>query len=170
MLAEHCCQSLITSCSWLLPLHKKTESFSHSTKVAAMNMFFKHWCYAFRWCCIHCPVRMHTVYEFLIFFLFTSSNFDNKMWLWGFGLGLEWLVSNIKWRKPAIFHFNFCFSFRQKCHVGCDNNCRQHNNEVELLFHMLRCYTARYIPQFQFFKEFLDETVSQVRNLLISDA
>jgi len=45
----------------------------------------------------------------------------------------------------------------------CDD-CRQHNNEIELLFHMLRCFTARYIPQFQFFKEFLDETVSQVRN------
>ena len=46
--------------------------------------------------------------------------------------------------------------------VSVDADCRQHNNEIELLFHMLRCFTARYIPQFQFFKEFLDETVSQV--------
>ena len=30
---------------------------------------------------------------------------------------------------------------------------------------MLRCFTARYIPQFQFFKEFLDETVSQVEHM-----
>jgi len=48
--------------------------------------------------------------------------------------------------------------------VSVDDECRQHNNEIELLFHMLRCFTARYIPQFQFFKEFLDETVSQVGN------
>lgn len=41
-------------------------------------------------------------------------------------------------------------------------HCRQCNNEIELLFHMLRCFTARYIPQFQFFTEFLDDTVSQV--------
>jgi len=34
---------------------------------------------------------------------------------------------------------------------------------------MLRCFTARYIPQFQFFKEFLDDTVSQVRYLRVCD-
>ena len=39
---------------------------------------------------------------------------------------------------------------------------RHQKNEIELLFHMLRCFTARYLPQFLFFKEFLDETVAQV--------
>ena len=39
---------------------------------------------------------------------------------------------------------------------------RHQKSEIELLFHMLRCFTARYLPQFLFFKEFLDDTVAQV--------
>ena len=34
-------------------------------------------------------------------------------------------------------------------------------NQMELLFHMLRCFTSRYIPQFQFFREFLETTVAE---------
>lgn len=39
---------------------------------------------------------------------------------------------------------------------------RKHPNEIELLFHMLRCFTQRYIPQFQFFKDFLEDVVAEV--------
>lgn len=39
---------------------------------------------------------------------------------------------------------------------------RHHRLEIELLFHMLRCFTSRFIPQFQFFKDFLEETVADV--------
>ncbi len=42
------------------------------------------------------------------------------------------------------------------------NYFRHHPNEIELLFHMLRCFTSRYIPQFQFFKDFLEDTIAEV--------
>ena len=42
------------------------------------------------------------------------------------------------------------------------NYFRNHPNELELLFHMLRCFMARFIPQFQFFKDFLDNVVAEV--------
>ena len=42
------------------------------------------------------------------------------------------------------------------------NYFKHHPNEIELLFHMLRCFTSRYIPQFQFFKDFLEETIAEV--------
>lgn len=46
--------------------------------------------------------------------------------------------------------------------MTCVFNRRNHPNEIELLFHMLRCFAQRYIPQFQFFKDFLEDVVAEV--------
>ena len=39
---------------------------------------------------------------------------------------------------------------------------RYHTNDIELLFHILRCFTTRFIVQFQFVKDFLDNEVAAV--------
>lgn len=39
---------------------------------------------------------------------------------------------------------------------------RYHTNDIELLFHILRCFTSRFIVQFQFVKDFLDNVVAGV--------
>ncbi|XP_053373271.1 transformation/transcription domain-associated protein-like isoform X1 [Mercenaria mercenaria] len=45
--------------------------------------------------------------------------------------------------------------------VKCLLNYFKHNvNEIELLFHILRCFTSRHVPQYQFVKDFLDNTVA----------
>ncbi|XP_076468689.1 transformation/transcription domain-associated protein-like isoform X2 [Babylonia areolata] len=45
--------------------------------------------------------------------------------------------------------------------VKCLLNFFKHNNmEIELLFHILRCFMFRFIPQFQFVKDFLEDTVA----------
>ena len=49
------------------------------------------------------------------------------------------------------------------------NFFKHHPNEIELLFHMLRCLTSRYIPQFQFFKDFVDSVIAEVCNFASVD-
>lgn len=45
--------------------------------------------------------------------------------------------------------------------VKCLLNYFKHNtNDIEMLFHILRCFTSRHVPQYQFVKEFLDNTVA----------
>ncbi|XP_052799623.1 transformation/transcription domain-associated protein-like isoform X2 [Mya arenaria] len=52
------------------------------------------------------------------------------------------------WKVPAMV-------------VKCLLNYFKHNtNEIELLFHLLRCFTTRHVPQYQFVKDFLDNTVA----------
>ncbi|XP_041366452.1 transformation/transcription domain-associated protein-like [Gigantopelta aegis] len=54
----------------------------------------------------------------------------------------------VHWKEPSLL-------------VGCLlNYFNHHTNEIDLLFHILRCFTHRYIPQFQFVKEFLEQTVA----------
>ncbi|ESP00831.1 hypothetical protein LOTGIDRAFT_140419, partial [Lottia gigantea] len=53
------------------------------------------------------------------------------------------------WKEPALL-------------VKCLLTFFKYNtNEIELLFNILRCFTHRYIPQFQFVKDFLDKTVTK---------
>lgn len=59
--------------------------------------------------------------------------------------------------------FKLCFSFFI-CVLFSD--FRHHTEEVELLFHVLRCFTYRYIVQFQFVKDFLEKTVAAVSFLI----
>ena len=42
---------------------------------------------------------------------------------------------------------------------------RYHTNEIELLIHILRCFTSRFIVHFQFVKYFLDNVVAEVRDI-----
>ncbi|CAL1526415.1 unnamed protein product, partial [Lymnaea stagnalis] len=55
----------------------------------------------------------------------------------------------VYWKEPALI---------LKCLV---NYFKHHTDDCELLFHILRCFVNRFIPQFQFVKDFLDETVSK---------
>ncbi|XP_055874365.1 transformation/transcription domain-associated protein-like isoform X5 [Biomphalaria glabrata] len=55
----------------------------------------------------------------------------------------------IYWKEPALI---------LKCLV---NYFKHHTDDCELLFHILRCFIHRFIPQFQFVKDFLDETVAK---------
>ncbi|KAL5007444.1 hypothetical protein ScPMuIL_016250 [Solemya velum] len=57
-------------------------------------------------------------------------------------------VDYVHWKEPA---------FIIKCLL---NYFKHHTNEIELLFQMLRCFSYRYIPQFHFLKDFLDDTVA----------
>ncbi|ESN91105.1 hypothetical protein HELRODRAFT_194551 [Helobdella robusta] len=57
------------------------------------------------------------------------------------------------WQEPSIL-LEILLSF-----------FKHHPNELELLFHMLKCFTGRYMPQFTFFKEFLEETVSKTYSI-----
>jgi len=45
---------------------------------------------------------------------------------------------------------------------------RHNTNEIEMLFHILRCFTTRHVPQYQFVKDFLDNTCAAV-SLTISE-
>ncbi|CAG2186713.1 TRRAP [Mytilus edulis] len=68
----------------------------------------------------------------------------------------EWLSKNveidsvdyIQWKEPALL---------VKCLL---NYFKYHIDEVELLFNVLRCFTYRYIVQFQFVKDYLEKTVA----------
>ena len=42
------------------------------------------------------------------------------------------------------------------------NFCRHRPNEVELLFDLLRVFTHRHIPDFQFLKTFMKDDVAKV--------
>ena len=42
---------------------------------------------------------------------------------------------------------------------------RYHTNDIELLFHILRCFTTRFIVQFEFVKDFLDNVVAAVSDV-----
>ena len=42
---------------------------------------------------------------------------------------------------------------------------RYHTDDIELLFHILRCFTTRFIVQFQFVKDFLDNVLAAVRGI-----
>ncbi|KAH9524763.1 hypothetical protein Btru_027782, partial [Bulinus truncatus] len=55
----------------------------------------------------------------------------------------------VYWKEPALI---------LKCLV---NYFKHHTDDCELLFHILRCFIHRFIPQFQFVKDFLDETVAK---------
>ncbi|XP_064648217.1 transformation/transcription domain-associated protein-like isoform X2 [Lineus longissimus] len=55
----------------------------------------------------------------------------------------------VHWKEPKLI---------VKCLL---NFFKHHNSEIELLFQMLRCFCYRYIPQFQFVKDFLDDVVAQ---------
>lgn len=57
----------------------------------------------------------------------------------------------LQWQEPRLL---------LECLLNYFNH---HPNEIELLFHMLRCFTSRYIPQFHFFKEFLENEIAEVR-------
>ncbi|KAJ8314001.1 hypothetical protein KUTeg_008562 [Tegillarca granosa] len=57
-------------------------------------------------------------------------------------------VDYIHWKEPALL---------VKCLL---NYFKFHNDDIELLFHILKCFTNRYIVQFQFVKDFLDNTVA----------
>lgn len=57
---------------------------------------------------------------------------------------------------------NFC-SISKYCSV--ENCCRHRPNEVELLFDLLRVFTHRHIPDFQFLKKFLKDDVAKVLNI-----
>ncbi|KAK6165821.1 hypothetical protein SNE40_022660 [Patella caerulea] len=52
------------------------------------------------------------------------------------------------WKEPALLVKSLLSYFKH------------HPTEIELLFNILRCFTNRYIPQFQFVKDFLDQTVA----------
>ena len=55
-------------------------------------------------------------------------------------------------------YFLFCFV------LFCFVLFLRHNiMEIELLFHILRCFLHRFIPQFQFVKDFLEDTIANVR-------
>ena len=61
-------------------------------------------------------------------------------------------------------------SYAALLHVTISFTCfshlrRHHTTQIELLCHMLRCFTSRYIPQFQFFREFLEETVADTYSI-----
>ncbi|XP_076072619.1 transformation/transcription domain-associated protein-like isoform X5 [Mytilus galloprovincialis] len=57
-------------------------------------------------------------------------------------------VDYIQWKEPALL---------VKCLL---NYFKYHIDEVELLFNVLRCFTYRYIVQFQFVKDYLEKTVA----------
>ncbi|XP_060086157.1 transformation/transcription domain-associated protein-like [Ylistrum balloti] len=57
-------------------------------------------------------------------------------------------VEMVHWKEPALL---------VKCLL---NFFKYHTNENELLFHILRCFTNRCVVQFQFVKDFLDNTVA----------
>ncbi|XP_048245320.1 transformation/transcription domain-associated protein-like isoform X4 [Haliotis rufescens] len=59
----------------------------------------------------------------------------------------------VHWKEPALL---------VRCLL---NYFKHHTNEIDLLFHILRCFTHRYIPQFQFVKEFLDDTVATLYDI-----
>ncbi|KAL3832377.1 hypothetical protein ACJMK2_024027 [Sinanodonta woodiana] len=52
------------------------------------------------------------------------------------------------WKAPAML-------------IKCLLNYFRHNtSDIELLFQVLRCFTSRYVPQFQFVKDFLENIVA----------
>ncbi|XP_035826346.1 transformation/transcription domain-associated protein isoform X2 [Aplysia californica] len=55
----------------------------------------------------------------------------------------------VYWKEPALI---------LKCLL---NYFKQHTDDIELLFHILRCFINRFIPQFQFVKDFLDDTIAK---------
>ncbi|XP_065923524.1 transformation/transcription domain-associated protein isoform X7 [Magallana gigas] len=57
-------------------------------------------------------------------------------------------VDFVIWKEPALL---------VKCLL---NYFKYHTNDIELLFHILRCFTSRFIVQFQFVKDFLDNVVA----------
>ena len=64
---------------------------------------------------------------------------------------------------PLEMHFcntNFCFLIYF---------CRHRPNEVELLFDLLRVFTHRHIPDFQFLKAFMKDDVAKVFILTVND-
>ncbi|VDI31742.1 Hypothetical predicted protein [Mytilus galloprovincialis] len=63
-------------------------------------------------------------------------------------LQLQDSVDYIQWKEPALL---------VKCLL---NYFKYHIDEVELLFNVLRCFTYRYIVQFQFVKDYLEKTVA----------
>ncbi|EDO41347.1 predicted protein [Nematostella vectensis] len=55
-----------------------------------------------------------------------------------------------RWREPKLL-------------VKCLLNYIKHRpDEVEPLFHLLRVFTLRHVPDFHFLRKFLDETVAKV--------
>lgn len=46
--------------------------------------------------------------------------------------------------------------------ISSTDFCRHRPSEVELLFDLLRVFTHRHIPDFQFLKTFMKEDVAQV--------
>ncbi|GFN80649.1 transformation/transcription domain-associated protein [Plakobranchus ocellatus] len=55
----------------------------------------------------------------------------------------------VYWKEPALI---------LKCMI---NYFKYHTDDVEILFHVLRCFINRFIPQFQFVQDFLDTTVAK---------
>ncbi|BFZ01386.1 hypothetical protein BsWGS_04423 [Bradybaena similaris] len=55
----------------------------------------------------------------------------------------------VYWKEPALL---------LKCLI---NYFKYHMDDIELLFQILRCFINRFIPQFHFVKDFLDETVAK---------
>lgn len=58
-------------------------------------------------------------------------------------------ISNVKHISPIVFIFHYLQSGRKT------------TDETELLFQMLKCFSSHLLPQYQFFKDFLQETVAQ---------
>ena len=58
-----------------------------------------------------------------------------------------------------LSHYVYCV---RRFNLLIDECFRNQPQEIELLFHMLRCFVSRVIPQFQFFRDFLDDIVAEV--------
>lgn len=57
-------------------------------------------------------------------------------------------VDFTQWKEPKLL---------SKCLL---NFVKHHPNEIELLFQLLRAFTGRFIPDFEFLREFLENTVA----------
>ncbi|KAI0213609.1 Transformation/transcription domain-associated protein [Lamellibrachia satsuma] len=73
-----------------------------------------------------------------------------------------WVAESFQERHKKVDNVDYIHWQEPRLLVECLlNYFRHHPNEIELLFHLLRSFTARFMSQFQFFKDFLEETIAQ---------
>ena len=96
--------------------------------------------------------------KFLLFYIISGTKCQlHNCVKWHFSSTLRYLKVKINFFIKIAVILIYC-----KIWNYINLSSRHHTDDIELLFHILRCFITRFIPQFQFVKDFLDETVSKV--------